>query len=104
MDDVTSPAIDAGNPSDDWTNELWPHGKLINMGAYGGTTEASMSSSTTGNIADIDCNDVVNEYDLYMLLDKWLQDGLLMKENLNRTGEVDFVDYSVFGENWNWQE
>lgn len=35
-DNVTSPCIDAGDPNSDWTAELWPHGKRINMGAYGG--------------------------------------------------------------------
>ncbi|MHC4070796.1 MAG: right-handed parallel beta-helix repeat-containing protein [Planctomycetota bacterium] len=42
-DDVTSPCIDAGDPNSDWTGEIWPHGRRINMGAYGGTREASMS-------------------------------------------------------------
>jgi len=44
QDDVTSPCIDAGDPNSDWTAELWPHGERINMGAYGGTREASMST------------------------------------------------------------
>ncbi len=44
MDDVTSPCIDAGDPNSDWTGETWPHGGRINMGAYGGTREASMST------------------------------------------------------------
>ncbi|TKJ38685.1 MAG: hypothetical protein CEE38_02990 [Planctomycetes bacterium B3_Pla] len=43
-DDVTSPCIDAGDPNSDWTSETWPHGGRINMGAYGGTREASMST------------------------------------------------------------
>lgn len=42
-DDVTSPCIDAGDPNSDWASEVWPHGGRINMGAYGGTREASMS-------------------------------------------------------------
>ena len=45
LDDVTSPCIDAGDPNSDWSAELWPHGERINMGAYGGTQEASMSPS-----------------------------------------------------------
>ena len=45
---VTSPCIDAGDPTADWTGELWPHGGRINMGAYGGTPEASMSLSIVG--------------------------------------------------------
>jgi len=47
-DGVTSPCIDAGNPDWDWSAEPWPHGQRINMGAYGGTSEASKSLSTAG--------------------------------------------------------
>lgn len=43
MDELTSPCIDAGDPASDWTAELWPHGERINMGAFGGTPQASMS-------------------------------------------------------------
>ena len=43
QDVVTSPCIDAGNPDSDWTAELLPNGERINMGAYGGTPQASMS-------------------------------------------------------------
>jgi len=52
-DVVTSPCIDAGNPDSDWAAELWPNGERINMGAYGGTPQASMSLSDTGNSADL---------------------------------------------------
>ncbi|MGB2863540.1 MAG: right-handed parallel beta-helix repeat-containing protein, partial [Sedimentisphaerales bacterium] len=47
-DDVTSPCIDAGDPDSDWSGETWPHGGRINMGAYGGTRQASMSLETQG--------------------------------------------------------
>jgi hypothetical protein len=53
MDAVTSPCIDAGNDSPDWANELWPNGLRINMGAYGGTAEASMSASDLGAPANL---------------------------------------------------
>lgn len=45
QDDVTSPCIDAGDPESDWTAEPSPNGEHINMGAYGGTPQASMSLS-----------------------------------------------------------
>ncbi|MHC4213457.1 MAG: hypothetical protein ACYSWP_08815, partial [Planctomycetota bacterium] len=45
LDNVNSPCIDAGDPASDWTEELWPNGNRINMGAYGGTSQASMSLS-----------------------------------------------------------
>ena len=32
----TSLCIDAGDPNSDWSDEAWPNGKRINMGAYGG--------------------------------------------------------------------
>jgi hypothetical protein len=52
-DDITSPCIDAGNDSAEWTNEPQPNGGRINMGAYGGTAEASMSLSAPGSSAEL---------------------------------------------------
>ena len=43
IDDVTSPCIDAGDPSIATGDEPEPHGGRINMGAYGGTVQASKS-------------------------------------------------------------
>jgi hypothetical protein len=43
MDDVTSPCIDAGDPNSPIGLEPFPNGGLVNMGAYGGTDEASKS-------------------------------------------------------------
>jgi hypothetical protein len=43
IDDVTSPCIDRGDPNSPVGNEPDPNGNRINMGAYGGTSEASMS-------------------------------------------------------------
>ena len=45
QDEVTSPCIDAGGPDSDWAAESSPNGRRINMGAYGGTDEASQSQS-----------------------------------------------------------
>jgi hypothetical protein len=42
-DDVTSSCIDAGDPNSPVGDEPQPNGGRINMGAYGGTAEASMS-------------------------------------------------------------
>ncbi|GEM_PF-1488643 len=43
LDEVTSPCIDTGDPNSPIDNEPEPNGGRINMGAYGGTVEASMS-------------------------------------------------------------
>ncbi|MHC4521484.1 MAG: NosD domain-containing protein, partial [Planctomycetota bacterium] len=39
-DDGTSPCIDTGDPGSVWSAELWPHGRRVNLGAYGGTGQA----------------------------------------------------------------
>jgi predicted outer membrane repeat protein len=43
VDDVTSPCIDAGDPNSPIGYEPFPNGGIINMGAYGGTPQASKS-------------------------------------------------------------
>jgi hypothetical protein len=43
IDEVTSPCIDAGDPLGPIGLEPFPNGGIINMGAYGGTAEASKS-------------------------------------------------------------
>jgi hypothetical protein len=43
QDAVTSPCIDAGDPASPIMVEPFPNGGVINMGAYGGTAEASKS-------------------------------------------------------------
>jgi beta propeller repeat protein len=42
-DDASSPCIDGGDPGSPLGDEPTPNGGVINMGAYGGTAEASMS-------------------------------------------------------------
>jgi thermitase len=49
-DNVTSPCIDAGDPASDFSNEPDPNGGRINMGAYGGTSEASMSDEQSNPV------------------------------------------------------
>ncbi|MHC4569214.1 MAG: MBL fold metallo-hydrolase, partial [Planctomycetota bacterium] len=43
QDEVTSPCIDAGDPNSPIGDEPDPNGGIINIGAYGGTWQASMS-------------------------------------------------------------
>ena len=46
----TSPAINAGDPKSDWSNEPKPNGRRVNMGAYGNTPWATMSPAGTALI------------------------------------------------------
>ena len=54
FDDVTSPCIDAGDPLSPVMYEPHPRGCIINMGAYGGTGEASKSPFGCSYEADSD--------------------------------------------------
>ncbi len=99
-DDVTSPCIDAGNPLDVWAEELWPHGKRINIGAYGNTPQASMSLSDAGNIADFDGNDKVDGNDFNLIAAQWQIEAALIQADLDRDGMVNINDLSLFCENW----
>lgn len=104
QDDVNSPCIDTGDPNSDWTAELWPHGKRINMGAFGGTSEASMSSSIAGNIADLNNNDIVNLLDFALFAGRWRLEKHLLPEDLDRNGFVDFIDVAIFSDSWLYEE
>jgi hypothetical protein len=104
---VHSPCIDTGDPNDpnysDWTAELWPNGRRINMGAYGGTPQASMSTLSVGNVADLNNDSTTNFRDLARLVDSWQSQETLLPEDLDRNGIVDFNDISAFADNWLWQ-
>ncbi|MHC4205679.1 MAG: right-handed parallel beta-helix repeat-containing protein, partial [Planctomycetota bacterium] len=45
LDNVTSPCVDTGDPNSPVAFEPFPNGGIVNMGAYGGTDEASKSPS-----------------------------------------------------------
>jgi hypothetical protein len=100
----TSPCIDGGDPNSDWTAELWPNGKRINMGTYGGTPEASMSLSNVGNVADLNHDEKVDFEDFALLAECWAVKHVLLAEDLDLDGQVDTNDIYVFAENWLWDK
>ena len=101
-DDVMSGAIDAGDPNSDWGGELWPHGKRINMGAYGGTAAASMSLNDAGNAADFDNDGWVGGIDMGKLLDVCLAEKVLLKDDIERNGKGHFFASAEFEIDKNW--
>jgi hypothetical protein len=104
FDDVTSSCIDAGDPDSLIGEEPAPHGDRINMGAHGGTPQASMSLSADGNIADFNKDGAVDSQDILMLADIWLREDVLLAEDVNRDGIVSFPDFAVLAKNWLWQQ
>ncbi|NLH18373.1 MAG: hypothetical protein GX455_17500, partial [Phycisphaerae bacterium] len=100
-DAVTSPCIDAGDPADpDWTNELWPNGRRIDIGAYGGTPEASMSPNAIGLAADLNFDDSVELADFSILSHAWMKSEPLLSADLTRDGRVDLEDLAEMAEYW----
>jgi hypothetical protein len=76
-DNVTSPCIDAGDPMSPIGLEPFPNGGRINMGAYGGTAEASKSYfgepvCETILAGDINGDCVVDFEDLELIASHWL--------------------------------
>ncbi len=57
VDDVTSPCINAGDPNMPVRDEPFPNGIRINMGAYGGTAEASKSISDIPEVVNVNDSD-----------------------------------------------
>jgi hypothetical protein len=70
LDKVTSPCVDGGDPTADYSNEPIPNGGRINMGAYGGSAYASLSETSC-----LECD-------------------------TNHDGVVDMMDYALLAENW----
>ena len=80
QDDVTSPCIDAGDPASPVGLEPFPNGGIINMGAYGGTAEASKSYFGKPICEIIVAGDIngdckVNLIDFAFMAFHWLKDG-----------------------------
>ncbi len=101
-DNVTSLCIDAGNPGCDPADE-WPfEGNRINMGAYGGTDQASVPPHNWANIADINNDRIVNWGDFGVFASYWLAQGQCIPADLDRSKIVNWGDFAIFAANWLW--
>lgn len=79
IDDVTSPCIDGGNPMSPIGFEVFPNGGVVNMGAYGGTGEASKSyfggpPCETIVAGDINGDCEVNFLDFQLMALHWMEE------------------------------
>ena len=110
FDRVTSRCIDAGNPGaplgaellsvpDDPNNE-WGVNLRINMGAYGGTAEASMALPGWALLADLTNDRIVDFNDLAVFVEYWVDSGQCIPSDLNRNESIDFTDFAVMSGEW----
>jgi hypothetical protein len=101
MDAVTSNCIDAGNPGCPLGDEPSDANNIrINIGAYGGTAEASKTPAGWRSIADLTNDWAVDFNDLGVFVSYWLDSGEYIPSDLNRNGNIDFDDYSIFAQQW----
>lgn len=101
----TSPSINAGDPFADCSQEPAPNGGRINMGAYGGTVEASSSDILRPVPADADTDLAVNMVDFAILADNWGLEGENIKNkkaDSDNNGIVDGRDLSILQKFWLW--
>jgi hypothetical protein len=109
-DDVTSRCIDAGNPGcplgdelttvpPDPTNEYGMNVR-INMGAYGGTAEASMPPYDWALLADLTNDGIVNLEDFTGQVADWLEIVEESSGDLDRDGIVGINDFVRLAEDW----
>ncbi len=100
-DGYTSPCIDAGNPS-------WPLGDepndannlRVNMGAYGGTSEASRTPQGWSFLADLTNDGTVDLDDLGFFVDDWLDWSTCGPGNIDRAWPLNMADYTLLGQDW----
>ncbi|MGB2808308.1 MAG: right-handed parallel beta-helix repeat-containing protein, partial [Sedimentisphaerales bacterium] len=102
LDNGTSPCIDAGNPGCPLGDEPAPNGNRRNMGAYGGTVEASKPPTYWRSIADMTNDWIVDSNDLKVFVGYWLETGECIPSDLNRSQSVDFNDFAIFGLQWSY--
>ena len=95
-----SALIDTGDPLTPWQAECWPNGAIVNLGAYGGTSQASLSCSMVGEPADLDVDGIVNLADFARLTDRWFTTGQPTPADLNHDGIVDPADLVILLSRW----
>ena len=100
-DEATSRCIDAGNPGSPLGDEPNDANNLrIDMGAYGGTVEASKTPMEWSLLADLTNDGIVDINDLAAQVEDWLQNDDEQSGDLNCDGTVNFADFALLAGDW----
>jgi len=92
-DTVTSPAIDMGDPTSDYSLEPAPNGGRINMGAYGNTIYASKTYTATTYIISVPANS-------WGMFNNWSKNTNFSSIASNESNDVAFTFYNVTTGEW----
>ena len=100
-DFISSLSIDAGCPGNPLADEpAGPHNKRINMGAYGGTAEASKTPISWSLLADLTNDGIVDGQDFALQAKDCGATGEEKAGDLNRNGIVDMGDIEILIGAW----
>lgn len=109
-DYLSSGCIDAGNPGSpldsepltilDDPNHVWGVNLRINMGAYGGTAEASIPPYDWVLLGDLTNDGTVDYEDLAGQTEDWLTSDNEQPGDLNRDGIVNMTDFALLARDW----
>ena len=108
---ATSRCIDAGNPGSSLRGELHPNdiepslpeialNVRRNMGAYGGTAQASVAPPGWALLPDADNSGVIDFSDYAFIGDLWLNADNEQPCDFDRSGDINYKDLSLFVEDW----
>jgi hypothetical protein len=78
-----------------------PNGGRIDLGFYGGTSQASKSlSGGCYKIADLTNDHSVDVADLFWFAQFWLENNLFSPADLNRDQRVNLHDFGTLSQSW----
>jgi len=100
-DGNTSICIDTGNPGSSVGDEPNDGNNVrINIGAYGGSAEASMTPVNQALLADLTNDGIVDGRDFALQAKDWLISGSNKFGDLNRNSIVDMADLTLLLDDW----
>ncbi len=110
-DPTTSPCIDAGNPGANLGEEsliisvndpnfVTGQNVRVNVGCYGGSSEASVCPNGWQLLPDLTNDGTVNIADFTGISNNWTLTGTDLTGDLNHDGTVDSIDLMIFCDYW----
>jgi hypothetical protein len=109
-DSVTSRCIDAGNPGSSLADELitipldsthdFGENIRVNMGAYGGTNQASMPPHNWALSGDLNNDGTIDFVDMAQWSGSSFPEGIDNPSDLNRNKIVDMADLLILTQDW----
>jgi hypothetical protein len=101
LDVVASRCVDAGNPGSSLEGEaVGVFNIRINIGAYGGTAEASKTPSGWSLLADLTNDGIVDAQDFAYQTKDGYPAGMAIPGDLNKNGAVDMEDIAALLDAW----